>query len=80
MKVIKSPSTINVTEETCKVCGAILELNPWDYKKKKHITEDIFTSDFHCEKRTWFICPCCNSVNVTQVLFDGEELKSYYDG
>lgn len=75
MKVIKPPTDVNVTEETCKVCGAILELNPWDYKEKSSEQEDPFDSSWHTIKRKWYNCMCCNSINVVKTVIDGEVSK-----
>lgn len=80
MKVIKPPTKVITKEETCKSCGAVLELNPWDYKKKTIESQDLFTDEWHWEKRKWYVCPCCHSVNLVQTLFDGRELKDTYEG
>ncbi len=73
MKVIKPPTNVNTTEETCKVCGAVLELNPWDYKEKTREQEDCFDSSWHTIKRKWYVCPCCHAINVVKTIIDGKE-------
>ena len=35
MKVIKPPTKVVTKEETCKSCGAVLELNSWDTITRK---------------------------------------------
>lgn len=75
MKVIKPPTNVNTTEEICKICGAVLELNPWDYKEKTREYEDCFDGSWHSVKRKWYVCPCCHGVNVVKTIIDGEESK-----
>lgn len=72
MKIIKRPTVI-ATEETCKNCGAVLELNPWDYKEETRVYGG--TCDYYCctVTRKWYICPCCHAVNVVKTLIDGKE-------
>lgn len=72
MKVIKPPTVIT-TEETCKNCGAVLELNPWDYKEKTHVHGDICDYYYCIITRKWYVCPCCHAVNVVKTLVDGKE-------
>ena len=47
MKIIKRPTKAITTEETCRSCGAVLELNPWDYKEKTRTCGDIFDYYFY---------------------------------
>lgn len=76
MKVIKEPTKVITTEETCKDCGAVLELNPWDYKKETREYNGPF-EDYWCTiTRKWYICPCCHAVNVVKTLIDGKESES----
>ncbi len=77
MKVIKPPTAIT-TEETCKNCGAVLELNPWDYKEKTRTHGDIFGdwNLLYAIERKWYVCPCCHTVNVVKTLIDGKESVS----
>ena len=72
MKVIKKPTVIT-TEETCKNCGAVLELNPWDYKEETRAYGDVFDYYYCTVKRKWYVCPCCHAVNVVKTLVDGKE-------
>ena len=71
MKVIKPPSNVKVSRETCNICGAVLELNFWDYKEKTSEEQDPFGS-WHTVKRNWYHCPCCHSTNVVKTVVDGK--------
>ncbi len=73
MKVIKLPTNVVTTEETCKSCGAILELNPWDYKKETREHKGPFEDYWYTITRKWYVCPCCHAVNVVKTLIDGKE-------
>lgn len=73
MKVIKGPTNIITTKETCKGCGAVLELSPWDYKKETREHEDPFEDYWHTITRKWYVCPCCHKVNVVETIVDGVE-------
>ena len=73
MKVIKQPTVIT-TEETCKNCGAVLELNPWDYKEETCVHEDTW-SYYYTITRKWYICPCCHAVNDVKTVIDGIDGK-----
>lgn len=75
MKVIKEPTKTITAEETCKTCGAVLELYPWDYKKETREYEDPFEDCWHTVTRKWYICPCCHAVNVVKTIIDGVESK-----
>lgn len=76
MKIIKRPTKAITTEETCRSCGAVLELNPWDYKEKTRTCGDIFDYYFYTVQKKWYVCPCCHAVNVVKTLVDGEESES----
>lgn len=76
MKVIKPPTKVITTKETCKNCGAVLELNPWDYKEKTHTHGNIFDYYYCTVTRKWYVCPCCHAVNVVKTLIDGKESDS----
>ena len=69
MKVIKQPTKAITTEETCKDCGAVLELYPWDYKEETLTHGNIFDY-YYTVKRKWYVCPCCHAVNVVKTLID----------
>lgn len=75
MKVIKPPTKVVTKEETCKSCGAVLELNSWDYKKKTYEDKDPFEDYWHTITRKWYICPCCHAVNVVETIVDGVKCK-----
>lgn len=71
MKVIKQPTKAITTEETCKDCGAVLELYPWDYKEETLTHGNIFDYYYYYTvKRKWYVCPCCHAVNVVKTLID----------
>lgn len=70
MKVIKQPTKAITTEETCKDCGAVLELYPWDYKEETLTHRNIFDYYYYTVKRKWYVCPCCHAVNVVKTLID----------
>ena len=73
MKVIKPPTKVITKEETCKSCGAVLELNPWDYKKETREYGDPFEYYSHIITREWYVCPCCHAVNVVKTIINGVE-------
>ena len=75
MKVIKPPTNVITKEETCKSCGAVLELNPWDYKQKTYEDEDPFEDFWLTITRKWYICPCCHAVKVVETIVDGVKCK-----
>lgn len=77
MKVIKQPAAIT-TEETCKNCGVVLELNPLDYyKEETHKYVDPLKNCWRTIIRKWYICPYCHEHEFNaKIIINGKESES----